>query len=72
MAARREAQSPWLSTLLEPFPTRRTSLQAAVAHATAFATWQSLCVEQGLSNRSAVDLTVGMASQTQVVSVSGR
>jgi hypothetical protein len=32
----------------------------AVAHAVSFDTWRSLCVTHGLSNRSAVDLMVGM------------
>jgi len=33
-----------------------------VAHAAAFPAWRSLCVDQGLSNGSAVDLMVGMVA----------
>jgi AcrR family transcriptional regulator len=40
---------------------RRKTVEAAVAHATSFSTWRSLCVDLGLSNASAVDLMVGMA-----------
>jgi AcrR family transcriptional regulator len=44
--------------LLKPFGTsgaRRRRLRAVVGHAASFSTWQSLCTEQGLSNREAVD-----------------
>ncbi len=53
----------WLDTLLQPFPERRRrTLRAAVAHAVAFPTWRSLCVDQSLSDRAAVGLVLGMVS----------
>lgn len=62
-AVRIAAERRWLGTLLQPFPgRRRKSVRAAVAHAAAFPTWRSLCVDQGLSNGSAVDLMVGMVA----------
>jgi AcrR family transcriptional regulator len=60
-AARRSREQLWLDTLLAPLPGHgRKRVRAAVAHATAFTTWQSLCGAQGLSDRSAVDLVLGM------------
>ena len=41
---------------------RRKIVQAAVAHAASFGTWRSLCVDQGLSDSSAVDLMVAMTA----------
>ncbi len=62
-ANRAAAERRWLTQLLEPFPGRRDRIvRAAVAHAAAYSTWRSLCVTQGLSNRSAVDLMVGMVA----------
>ena len=62
-ANRVRAQRLWLETLLQPFPHRSSRiLPAAIAHAAAFETWRSLCVVQGLSNRSAVDLMLGMVT----------
>ena len=61
--ARLEHERVWRETLLRPLPARRrASVRAAVAHATAFATWRSLCVDQQLSDRAAVDLMVGMTA----------
>ena len=60
VAARRSREQLWLDTLLAPQPSRRKAVRAAVAHATAFTTWQSLCGAQGLSHRTAVELMVGM------------
>ena len=61
--ARVEQQERWLATLLQPFPgRRRKTLRAAVGHAVAFTTWRSLCVEQGLTDRAAIDLLVGLVS----------
>ena len=61
--ARVEQQERWLATLLQPFPgRRRKALRAAVGHAVAFTTWRSLCVEQGLTDRAAIDLLVGLVS----------
>ena len=65
VAARREREQLWLDTLLAPQAGRRRKrMRAAVAHATAFTTWQSLCGAQGLSDRSAVELMVGMVHVT--------
>lgn len=62
-AVRIAAERRWLGTLLQPFPSRRReTVRAAVTHAAAFPTWHSLCVDQGLSNGSAVDLMVGMVA----------
>ena len=50
--------------LLEPFAARgpsRRRLRAILGHAVAFATWRSLCVEQGLSDHDAVDAMVDLA-----------
>ena len=61
--ARLEHERVWRETLLRPLPARRrASVRAAVAHATAFGTWRSLCVDQQLSDRAAVDLMVGMTA----------
>lgn len=60
---RQDQERVWLATLLQPFPERRRrTLRAAVAHATAFSTWHSLCQAQGLSDRSAIDLLVGLVA----------
>ena len=40
--------------LLEPFGGADRRLLAVVGHATSFATWRSLCIEQGLTNGEAV------------------
>ena len=47
---------------------RRPRLRAALGHAVSFWTWQSLCVDQGLSNSVAVDLMTGFveAARNQV------
>ncbi len=64
VAARRAREQRWLDTLLAPQPGhRRKAVRAAVAHATTFTTWQSLCGAQGLSDRSAVELMVGMVER---------
>ncbi len=61
VAARRAGEQRWLDALLEGRPgRRRKAVRAAVAHATAFSTWQSLCRAQGLADRTAVDVMVGM------------
>ncbi len=62
-ANRISAERRWLEALLQPFPRRRDRrLRAAAAHAMAFSTWRSLCVAEGLTNGSAVDLMVGMVT----------
>jgi AcrR family transcriptional regulator len=60
VAARRSREQLWLDALLAPHPGRRKVVRAAIAHATAFTTWQSLCGAQGLSDKSALELMVGM------------
>ena len=58
---RRAAEERWVATLLEPLPgRRRKAVRAAVAHATAFTTWHSLCSVHGLTDRAAADLMVGL------------
>jgi AcrR family transcriptional regulator len=60
-AHRLAAEQRWRETLVQPFPDRRRkTIGAAVGHATAFSTWTSLCMSEGLTNRSAVDLMVGL------------
>ena len=62
-ANRVRAQRRWVEALLQPFPRRSPRmLPAAIGHAAAFETWRSLCVVQGLSNRSAVELMLGMVT----------
>ena len=62
-ANRVRTQRRWVETLLQPFPRRSARiLPAAIGHAAAFETWRSLCVVQGLSNRSAVELMLGMVT----------
>lgn len=64
VAARRSREQRWLDTLLAPQPGRsRKAVRAAVAHATTFTTWQSLCSVHGLSDRPAVELMVGMVER---------
>jgi AcrR family transcriptional regulator len=66
VAANRLAmEQRWLAALLQqPLQNlRRGIVRAAVAHAAAFSTWRSLCVTLGLSDRSAVDLMVGMVAE---------
>lgn len=50
--------------LLQPFAARgarRRRLRAMLGHAVKFATWRSLCVEQGLSDREAVEVMAALA-----------
>jgi AcrR family transcriptional regulator len=58
---RQQTQEAWVHALLSGFPRRRgRTLRAALAHAAAYPTWRSLCVDHGLSDRSAVALMVSM------------
>ena len=53
--------------LLAAFPKlvrREHRLRAVVGHAVSFWTWQSLCVNNQLSNKAAVDLMVDLALNT--------
>ncbi|MGW6174742.1 TetR/AcrR family transcriptional regulator [Arthrobacter sp. NPDC055138] len=52
--------------LLEPFPASRRSdqLRAVVGHAVSFWTWRSLCLDNGLSNRDAVQVMTALAAAT--------
>jgi AcrR family transcriptional regulator len=59
--ARLAGERLWRETLLRGLPgQRRATVQAAIGHATAFGTWRSLCLAQGLPDRAAVGLMVGM------------
>ena len=61
--ARLAREREWRETLLAELPgRRRATVRAAVAHATTFATWRSLCLDQGLSDRAAVELMTGMVT----------
>jgi AcrR family transcriptional regulator len=59
--ARLAMERRWRETLVAELPgRRRATVRAAVAHATSFATWRSLCLDQGLSDRATVGLMVAM------------
>ena len=61
--ARLAQEREWRQRLTRRLPgRRRKTVQAAVAHATSFGTWRSLCVDLGLSNAAAVDLMVAMTA----------
>ncbi len=61
--ARLAGERDWRQRLTRALPgRRRKTVQAAVAHAISFDTWRSLCLDLGLSNRSAVDLLVAMTA----------
>lgn len=65
-AYRVKAQLRWLETLRHGFGGRSTrNLKAAIGHAVSFETWRSLCITQGLSNRSAVNLMVDLVGTAQ-------
>ncbi len=59
--ARLESEKAWLEALTRSIPhRRRAAVRAAVAHAASFGAWRSLCRVEGLSDRAAADLMVGM------------
>jgi AcrR family transcriptional regulator len=61
----REYLSAARETLLRGWPTRgrrRQETRAAIGHALAFPTWQSLTLEQGLDDRQAAELMQGMVT----------
>lgn len=54
-------------TLLEPFNVRggrRRRLAAVLGHSVSFWTWRSLCLDNGLSNRAAVEAMTALALAT--------
>jgi hypothetical protein len=56
-----------LDVLLEPFAgtrAQRRRLRAVLGHTVSFWTWRSLCLEQGLSDREAVEVMATLASTT--------
>ncbi len=60
-AHRVKTQLQWIDALRRGFGRGRTKkLRAAIGHAVSFETWRSLCITHGLSNRSAVELMVGL------------
>jgi AcrR family transcriptional regulator len=64
VAARRSRERLWVDTLLVGRPGhRRKVVRAAVAHATCFTTWQSLCRAQSLPDRTAIELMVAMVER---------
>jgi AcrR family transcriptional regulator len=61
-----QRDAEFCARLLEPFdvtPAARRRLRAVVAHAVSFWTWRSLCVENGLTNREAVDAMATLARE---------
>jgi AcrR family transcriptional regulator len=71
-ATRLAQEREWRKRLTRGLPgRRRKTVQAAVAHATSFGTWRSLCVDHGLSNGSAVDLMVAMTAAAAHDAASG-
>jgi AcrR family transcriptional regulator len=46
--------------LVDAFPRPSKRLRAVVGHATAFATWRSLCHDNGLSDKEAVDVMTAL------------
>ncbi|MET3719257.1 MULTISPECIES: TetR/AcrR family transcriptional regulator [unclassified Arthrobacter] len=54
-------------TLLQPFPATDSSgrLRAVVAHAVSFWTWRSLCHDNGLSNREAVEAMMDLIAASR-------
>ena len=68
--ARIAREREWRNRLMSTLPgRRRKTVQAAVAHASSFGTWRSLCVDQGLSDAVAVDLMVAMTAAAAGVPV---
>lgn len=61
--ALRDQEAIVCQVLAEPFvaiPRRRRRLRALIGHAISFSTWHSLCVDQGLSDRAAIDAMISM------------
>ncbi|MFI7011341.1 TetR/AcrR family transcriptional regulator [Streptomyces sp. NPDC050145] len=62
--AREAMAEQYVEVLAEPWPggtDRAPVRRAVIGHATAFSTWRSLCREQGLSDREAVEVMVTLA-----------
>jgi AcrR family transcriptional regulator len=71
--ARLAQEREWRERLARGLPgRRRKAVQAAVAHATSFATWRSLCVDLDLPDASAVDLMVAMTAAAADGAARGR
>lgn len=63
----RATNALYRDTLLQPFPTRgahRRRLGAVLGHSVSFWTWRSLCLDNGLSNRAAVEAMTALALAT--------
>jgi len=61
------AEGQFRDLLLQPFAargSRRRRLRAVLGHAVSFWTWRSLCVDQGLSDRDAVQAMAALALAT--------
>ncbi|MFJ8442500.1 hypothetical protein [Kitasatospora griseola] len=59
--AREETTRQYVEVLTGAWPEGDPARRAAIGHAAAFSTWRSLCREQGLTDREAVDLMVMLA-----------
>ena len=62
-----ETNARYRDSLLQPFAvrgTRRKRLRAVLGHAVSFWTWRSLCLDQGLTNREAVEAMTALAMAT--------
>ena len=60
----RDTDARLRDALLQPFAVRgaqRKRLRAVLGHAVTFGTWRSLCVEQGLTDREAVEAMTALA-----------
>lgn len=62
-----ETNTRYRDSLLQPFAVRgtpRKRLRAVLGHAVSFWTWRSLCLDQGLTNREAVEAMTTLALAT--------
>jgi AcrR family transcriptional regulator len=71
--AMRQASEHQRDVLLAAFGSspRRQRLRAVLGHALSFWTWHSLCTDNGLSNRAAVDLMTGLVLTTAGLTSAG-
>ena len=63
-AAAEAAQRDALLAAFRVRGARRRRLQAVLGHAASFWTWRSLCLDQGMTNREAVDVMTALALAT--------